>query len=565
MAEEVAVYWRKPDGVIRGYVPSFFGQLHFRQAGSADSVGIPLIMFHQSPSSGRPFESLLAALGQDRLALAVDTPGFGDSDAPSAPPTIAEYAHVMRDFLDMRELEQVDLFGDHTGAKIAVELARQIPGRVRRLILNSCPVYSEAQMATMMEHLEKEKPKADQPLNDTLLVERWTSLRQWYGKAPISLVARDFAEMQRSLDLGWYGHNAAFKVNHADNLPHVPHPILVLCPRDMLWDATKACEPYLKNGRILELEDYGMGSLSTNADVYANIFREFLDGPASEPTNLPVPLSAPKVNINKAREVRRGFANTPAGQVHYRIAGEGKLERRSVVCLHMSPVSSRNFEALLIELSQDRSAVAFDIPGFGESDAPMSKPSIEDLAGTIILALDEVGLSPQIDLVGDHTGAVIAAEIAASYPELVCRLALNTLPSFNEKERKERLSGVTGDFWSEDGAHLRKRWASINKISGPGYTAELINRNFVESLRGGPFSHWGHGAVFAYDLNATLPKVIQPTLVYRPRDGLESNTQRAFSLLQAGTLYDLPYDQYGFMELRAPEVAAELTNFFDAI
>ena len=89
MIGDAALYWRKPNNVKRAYVDGRYGQMHYRIAvpPQADTTEHPpIIFFHQSPSSGRPFEGLVSEMGRDRIAMAVDTPGFGDSDAPPSPP-----------------------------------------------------------------------------------------------------------------------------------------------------------------------------------------------------------------------------------------------------------------------------------------------------------------------------------------------------------------------------------------------------------------------------------------------------------------------------------------------
>ena len=163
MQEISEIYWRKPKNVTRGYAKGRFGQIHYRVSSPQKSEIIPLVMLHQSPSSGRPFESILSHMGADRLVYAVDTPGFGDSDPPLSPPSIADYAGAIIDFLDFFNLSKVNLFGDHTGAKIALEVTRQSPTRICKLIFNSCPVYSNEQMEKMMLHLKDEKPKSRVP------------------------------------------------------------------------------------------------------------------------------------------------------------------------------------------------------------------------------------------------------------------------------------------------------------------------------------------------------------------------------------------------------------------
>ncbi|MCS7001854.1 MAG: alpha/beta hydrolase, partial [Dehalococcoidia bacterium] len=86
--------------VRRAYIDNVYGQLHYRYAFPERPTARPLICFHLSPGSGRMYAPLLAAMAIDRVALAPDTPGFGESDPPPAPPTIADYAHAMDVFLD---------------------------------------------------------------------------------------------------------------------------------------------------------------------------------------------------------------------------------------------------------------------------------------------------------------------------------------------------------------------------------------------------------------------------------------------------------------------------------
>ena len=60
----------------RAYVDGPYGQLHLRIAGH----GTPLILLHQSPLSGDQFSAVLPLLAEAGFcAVAMDTPGFGDS------------------------------------------------------------------------------------------------------------------------------------------------------------------------------------------------------------------------------------------------------------------------------------------------------------------------------------------------------------------------------------------------------------------------------------------------------------------------------------------------------
>jgi len=86
MIGDAALYWRKPNNVKRAYVDGRYGQMHYRiavppQADTTDHP--PIIFFHQSPSSGRPFEGLVSEMGRDRIAIAVGFWRFGCTARPA--------------------------------------------------------------------------------------------------------------------------------------------------------------------------------------------------------------------------------------------------------------------------------------------------------------------------------------------------------------------------------------------------------------------------------------------------------------------------------------------------
>lgn len=124
----------------RGYFECRFGQLHVYHAipgGGGFEEGVSLLALHDESQTGRTFEGLLSLAGADRSAFAPDLPGFGQSDAPAALPTIADHAGAIGDFLDAMRLRQVDVLGCGLGARVALELAAR--PAVRRLVLMVMP------------------------------------------------------------------------------------------------------------------------------------------------------------------------------------------------------------------------------------------------------------------------------------------------------------------------------------------------------------------------------------------------------------------------------------------
>lgn len=123
--------------------------MHYREAGAG---GTPLVMLHASPGSAKMLEPLIAALGAKRRVLAPDTLGNGDSSPPGEPdPDLACFVRGHVRALDALRLERFDLYGSHTGANIACEIAIAHPARVRRLILDGVSLYAREERAEMLE------------------------------------------------------------------------------------------------------------------------------------------------------------------------------------------------------------------------------------------------------------------------------------------------------------------------------------------------------------------------------------------------------------------------------
>ena len=166
--------------------------------------------------------------GRDRIALAPDTAGFGDSDMPPEPPEIADHAAAMGEVLDALEIDEVDLMGYHTGSRIALELAQQRPRQVRRLILVSTSIYTDDELANQRAHYAGRDPDDD----GDFLKAAWDGHKKWRSRdAPLIFVHREVAESLRGGANAWWGHRAAFNYLPAENLPVVKQPVLHSLPK----------------------------------------------------------------------------------------------------------------------------------------------------------------------------------------------------------------------------------------------------------------------------------------------------------------------------------------------
>jgi pimeloyl-ACP methyl ester carboxylesterase len=98
--------------------------------------GPAVLALHGLGATKGSFLPTLAALADRFRVIAIDLPGFGDSDKPIGAPYDARFfAHAVVDVLDALELDRAHLIGNSLGGRIALELALRDPERVERLAL----------------------------------------------------------------------------------------------------------------------------------------------------------------------------------------------------------------------------------------------------------------------------------------------------------------------------------------------------------------------------------------------------------------------------------------------
>lgn len=142
------------DHIERRFVDVKEGQIHLRVTREAPTANNPpLVLLHASPASGMPLVPLMTALSSERRCFAPDTLGFGDSAPPvQQDPTAADYAKSIEHLCEALGLEQIDLYGSHTGAHIATELALAQPQLVRKLILDGIALFSAEEKQEMLDN-----------------------------------------------------------------------------------------------------------------------------------------------------------------------------------------------------------------------------------------------------------------------------------------------------------------------------------------------------------------------------------------------------------------------------
>lgn len=123
---------RGPQRPVFSRVGTSAGQLSVLTAGE----GEPLICLHGLGATKSSFLNTVSALADERLVIAVDLPGFGDSDKPLRAAYDAPYfAGIVVELMDELRIERADFAGNSMGGRIALELGLSHPDRVGSLVL----------------------------------------------------------------------------------------------------------------------------------------------------------------------------------------------------------------------------------------------------------------------------------------------------------------------------------------------------------------------------------------------------------------------------------------------
>lgn len=98
--------------------------------------GPPVLAIHGLGATKGSFLPTVAALSERFRVIALDLPGFGDSDKPiGAAYDPRFFAGACTDLLDALKLDRVHLIGNSLGGRVALEVALSWPRRVERMAL----------------------------------------------------------------------------------------------------------------------------------------------------------------------------------------------------------------------------------------------------------------------------------------------------------------------------------------------------------------------------------------------------------------------------------------------
>jgi NADPH:quinone reductase-like Zn-dependent oxidoreductase/pimeloyl-ACP methyl ester carboxylesterase len=243
--------------------------------------------------------------------------------------------------------------------------------------------------------------------------------------------------------------------------------------------------------------------------------------------------------------IKKGYADTAAGQIHYRRVGGG---RTPVVLLHRTPVASASFDSMLRIMAGERAAIALDTPGFGQSFCPSSAPGTIDYARWLLAALDALDVS-EFHLCAHHTGTHFAAEMALLAPGRVRSLLLSGV-MYTDVAHREKMRIEIGQAQRIDaeGRYLTGAWTIMRSLF-PVYDAALVHAETIGALSSIEGRNQAFGAILGQDFPAVFARIDCPVKIVQPSDdplgGMLVDLRAAHP--------DVPVERIGPAFLAAPE------------
>lgn len=276
----------KADGHLRSwraYAKGGWGQIHLWLAEPSSGPGdkTPLVCLHQSPTSGAYYKEFQAVMAEDRLVISPDTPGYGGSTAPPAQPDMEDYGRAMVEALNDlgygpgSNKGPVDVLGFHTGNFVAIEMAIQQPGLVRKLVMPGIPYYPAEERESKRQQYGNPRPYFTDPeyMNRSYLNSVFNADDTWSKERRLEM----FTERLRAGTKSHYGFDAVFRYNPDPVLKALTQPVLLPILNETLAEPTRVAGQMISNVTFVDLMDLTGLAWFNAPERIAAVTRSFLD------------------------------------------------------------------------------------------------------------------------------------------------------------------------------------------------------------------------------------------------------------------------------------------------
>jgi pimeloyl-ACP methyl ester carboxylesterase len=394
----------------RGLVRAGDGYVHYRRAGNGPVV----VALHESPRSSLSLLPLMDALADRHTVIALDTPGYGQSDPlPLATPRMADFTRALAAAVDGLGLGRFALYGTHTGAAIATAFALEAPGRITSLVLDGLAAFTPAEREAFLQHyLPPFEPRWD----GAHLAQLWSRVGDsyrwfpWFARTPGTRVASPLPPLDKfhetlegfllAGDAYRLGYACAASFDGRAALAQLRVPTL-LCAQDNDVIASHVgrgvASDHVRITRPVESREEWAGGIRAQF---------MIDAAQTLPWR---PADAPR-----ERDPQRVLLEWGNGFLHARGRGEGQSPALVIPDLPDTAAGALADIAAADDNAGDVRHWAIDLPGSGASD-PV--PHDTDLVAAAAAAVDFMRDALQVGqgaVIGCGAGAALAAPFAGA-------------------------------------------------------------------------------------------------------------------------------------------------------
>ena len=209
--------------IRKAYVDTSAGQVHYY---FTEGTKLPLVLLHQTASSGKMFHAVMERLRGTRPVYAFDTPGFGESFDPPGSPSMTQYADCLFEALKAVDLQRFHLLGHHTGAFIGVDIATRYEDAVASLgLIGPMPMSEEEREKLRAEVVYEMPPTVD----GSYLKDTWSYLIKLGANEDLALQHREMVDTLRAYRGRVQAYNAVFDQDFKALFTKVKCPLLIAC------------------------------------------------------------------------------------------------------------------------------------------------------------------------------------------------------------------------------------------------------------------------------------------------------------------------------------------------
>jgi pimeloyl-ACP methyl ester carboxylesterase len=428
--------------------------VHYRRAGE----GPPLVMLHGSPGDGQMLIDEIAACAETFTVFALDTAGFGYSDAlPGETLSVRDLAGAAAQAMQALALPPCPVYGTHTGAAIAIELGVGWPEQVTGLVMEGLPAFTDAEIEALFTNYFA--PMEPHPLGGHLF-NTWMRFRDqftwfpWPSRNVARLNALD-RPSPAAIDL-WVSmfyrscktyrpayraacHYGQAAIRAAESL-HVP-AIYMATAEDMLFPHLDRL-PALHAGQ--RIERLSADPAARIAAIY-RFAHEFVGAQAAPPHR----------QMAAGGDCKRRYVDGPHGQIFVRQYGDPN--QPPLLLLHDAPGTGLALHDIAAGLAAEKFVIVPDQPGCGLTDAPRDPDILATAVDNVFTVADALGLD-KLNITAFGCGGAVAALIAKIGNPTITGIDIAAQPPPNLDPvalAPELLLSATGAHWLQAWMMLR--------------------------------------------------------------------------------------------------------------